>query len=228
MDGVQAGMGGLAWMGVVFLKIIFVCRRDCLIVLQVYRRELEEGGVVIDPLKASYTVKVSTCTQSHTTCTHHHTTSHTVTHHRCTPSHTHLKLVILLLEYCYLCYVSLCGWPRPPSLAPPLWQGITAREVISYFFDKETRLEWEGTLESVKVVEKLSEDTFIFHQLHKRVWPSTQRETLFCSHLCTLTDAPRPENTVGHTWMVCNFSLDHPDVPVSCPFTRLRTLSFSQ
>eukprot|EP00731_Ephydatia_muelleri_P016776 Em0009g1200a len=123
--------------------------------MKVYRRELEEGGVVVDPLKASYTVR-----------------------------------------------------------------GITAREVISYFFDKETRLEWEGTLESVKVVEKLSEDTLIFHQLHKRMWPSTQRETLFCSHLCTLTDCPRPEYTVGHTWMVCNFSMDHPDVPPSSKLIR--------
>ena len=55
-------------------------------------------------------------------------------------------------------------------------QGISAHEVIDFFFDKETRLEWEGTLESVDVVETLAEDSIIFHQLHKRVWPSTQRE----------------------------------------------------
>ena len=76
-------------------------------------------------------------------------------------------------------------------------------------------MEWEGTLESVEVVESLAEDTVIFHQLHKRVWPSTQRETLFCSHLCTLSNAPRPENMIGRTWMVCNFSVDHESVPVS-------------
>ena len=104
--------------------------------------------------------------------------------------------------------------PSPLPLSPPS-QGISANEVINFFFDKETRLEWEGTLESVDIVEALTEDTIIFHQLHKRVWPSTQRETLFCSHLCTLPNAPRPENMVGHTWMVCNFSIDHDDVPVS-------------
>ena len=93
-------------------------------------------------------------------------------------------------------------------------QGISAREVIDFFFDKETRLEWEGTLESVDVVETLAEDSIIFHQLHKRVWPSTQRETLYCSHLCQLTNAPRPDNMVGHTWMVCNFSVEHDKVPV--------------
>ena len=86
--------------------------------------------------------------------------------------------------------------------------------MIDFFFDKETRLEWEGTLESVDVVETLAEDSIVFHQLHKRVWPSTQRETLFCSHMCQLTNAPRPDNMVGHTWMVCNFSVEHDKVPV--------------
>ena len=72
-----------------------------------------------------------------------------------------------------------------------------------------------GTLESVKQVEMLTEDTIIYHQLHKRVWPSTQRETLFASHLCSLTNAPRPDNMVGRTWMVCNFSINRDDFPVS-------------
>lgn len=72
-----------------------------------------------------------------------------------------------------------------------------------------------GTIESFKVVETLAEDSIVFHQLHKRVWPSTQRDTVFCSHMCMLTNAPRPDNMVGHTWMVCNFSMDHPSVPVS-------------
>lgn len=62
----------------------------------------------------------------------------------------------------------------------------------------------------------LSEDTFVYHQLHKRVWPSTQRETLFASHLCTLINAPHPDNMVGRTWMVCNFSINRDDIPVSC------------
>lgn len=72
-----------------------------------------------------------------------------------------------------------------------------------------------GTVESFNVLETLSEDSIIFHQLHKRVWPSTQRETVFCSHLCMLSNVPQPENMLGHTWMVCNFSMDHASVPVS-------------
>ena len=68
------------------------------------------------------------------------------------------------------------------------------------------------------MVETLAEDSIVFHQLHKRVWPSTQRETLFCSHLCQLTNAPCPENMAGHTWMVCNFSMEHDKVPVRSLF----------
>lgn len=118
--------------------------------MKVYRRELEEGGVVVDPLKSFYTAN-----------------------------------------------------------------SISAREVSNFFFDFDTRMEWEGTIESADIVETLCEDTIIFHHMHKRVWPSTQRETLFCSHLCTLPNAPRAENQVGHTWMVCNFSVEHPKVPIN-------------
>ena len=78
-----------------------------------------------------------------------------------------------------------------------------------------SNLRYPGTLETVKQVEMLAEDTFIYHQLHKRVWPSTQRETLFASHLCTLINAPQPDNIVGRTWMVCNFSINRDDIPVS-------------
>ena len=102
-----------------------------------------------------------------------------------------------------------------PLRASYMVPGITAREMIKHFFAKETRLLWDGMVESVDVVETLAEDTLIFHQLHKRVWPSTQRETLYCSHMCTLTNAPSPDNIIGHTLMVCNFSMDHDKVPVS-------------
>ncbi len=115
----------------------------------------------------------------------------------------------------YITYLSSYPWF--------LLQGISAQEVTNFFFDKETRLEWEGTLESVDTVETLAEDTIVFHQLHKRVWPSTQRESLFCSHLCTLSGAPQPENMIGHTWMVCNFSMDHDSVPVCAHVSHLIT-----
>ena len=94
--------------------------------------------------------------------------------------------------------------PSPPHLC--FLCGVLVHFNLSLF---------AGTVEKMNVVETLCEDTIIFHHLHKRVWPSTQRETVFCSHLCTLVDTPKPENSVGHTWMVCNFSVDVPSVPVS-------------
>lgn len=102
-----------------------------------------------------------------------------------------------------------------PLKASYMIPGVSAREVVQHFFDKESRLDWDGTVESVDVVETLAEDTVIYHQLHKRVWPSTQRESLFCSHICTLSNTPTPDNMVGRTWMVRNFSVDHDKVPVS-------------
>lgn len=124
--------------------------------MKVHRREVEEDGVVVDPLKAQYIVK-----------------------------------------------------------------GLSAFEMANYFFEKDTRFDWEGTIEKMNVVETLTEDSIIFHQLHKRVWPSTQRESLFCSHMCSLTNEPRPENMIGHTWMVMNFSLDHDSVPPTSKLIRV-------
>ena len=112
------------------------------------------------------------------------------------------------------------------SSSSTLSQNISAREVSNFFFDYDTRMEWEGTIESAHVIETLADDTIIFHHMHKRVWPSTQRETVFCSHICTLPNAPRAENQVGHTWMVCNFSVDHDKVPVSVPSSPASSSAF--
>lgn len=74
------------------------------------------------------------------------------------------------------------------------------------------------TVESAKCVERISDDTLVFHQLHKRVWPAAARDAAFWSHM-------RPVNsnkdgldskTENLTWMVCNRSLssEHPLAPV--------------
>lgn len=54
-------------------------------------------------------------------------------------------------------------------------RGVTARELCHYFFSPDVRMEWETTLEHASVLEKCSNDTLIFLQLHKRIWPSAQR-----------------------------------------------------
>ncbi|XP_073242130.1 ceramide transfer protein-like isoform X2 [Porites lutea] len=121
--------------------------------MKVYRRDYEEGGIVLDPMKATHTVK-----------------------------------------------------------------GVTAREMAHYFYDKDVRMDWESTLESTKVLEQLSDSTLIIHQIYKRVWPSSQRDTVFLSHIREISayDAgERQENEVGRPWIVCNYSIDHPDAPTN-------------
>ncbi len=76
-----------------------------------------------------------------------------------------------------------------------------------------------GTLETCKVIETLSANTMVFHQLYKRVWPSSQRETLFMSHIREIPTSDvsleRLEYEVGNPWLSINYSIDHPGVPVS-------------
>ncbi|XP_020600875.1 collagen type IV alpha-3-binding protein-like [Orbicella faveolata] len=121
--------------------------------LKVHRRDYEEGGIVLDPMKATHTV-----------------------------------------------------------------QGVTAREMAHYFFDKDVRMDWETTLESSRVLEQLSESSVIMHQIYKRVWPSSQRDTVFLSHIREIPSydaGERQDNEVGRPWIVCNNSLDHPDAPTN-------------
>lgn len=44
-------------------------------------------------------------------------------------------------------------------------------------------MEWETTVEQASVIEKISNDTLLFLQLHKRVWPAAQRDACFWSHM---------------------------------------------
>ena len=79
-------------------------------------------------------------------------------------------------------------------------------------------------MRSIIVVEKLRDDTMIFHQIHKRVWPAAQRDALFWSHIKKWDGAGNKENTTVicdeklvpiNSWMVCNHSAEAPPVPVS-------------
>ncbi|GAB6018962.1 hypothetical protein CHUAL_000603 [Chamberlinius hualienensis] len=115
--------------------------------MRMYKREVEESGVVVDPLKAVHTVK-----------------------------------------------------------------GFTGREMCHYFFDPSVRMEWETTVETMKVVETVSEDCLVFHQVHKRVWPAAQRDALFWSHIRSV---PVTQDEEAHDiWIVCNHSTDYLDIPV--------------
>uniref|UniRef100_A0A646QCI9 Ceramide transfer protein n=1 Tax=Hemiscolopendra marginata TaxID=943146 RepID=A0A646QCI9_9MYRI len=116
--------------------------------MKMYKREVEEGGMVVDPLKAVHTVT-----------------------------------------------------------------GITGHEMCHHFFDPENRLEWENTIESMRVLEIIADNTMLFHQIHKRVWPATQRDSLFWSHIFRV---PNEEDQDAHDiWAVCNNSTEYPDSPIT-------------
>ncbi len=73
------------------------------------------------------------------------------------------------------------------------------------------------------VLEKLSDDTFIFHQIHKRVWPAAQRDALFWSHMRNVPRDPSDDESVHDSWVVVNHSTEADSHPVSTiePFNAL-------
>ncbi|XP_067644957.1 ceramide transfer protein isoform X2 [Eurosta solidaginis] len=85
--------------------------------------------------------------------------------------------------------------------------GVTGREMCHYFFMPEYRNDWETTLEDCTILEKISEDTFVFLQTHKRIWPASQRDALFWSHMRKITDGY--DDDAVDTWFVCNNSTDY-------------------
>ncbi|XP_065226191.1 ceramide transfer protein [Planococcus citri] len=102
--------------------------------------------------------------------------------------------------------------------------GFTAYEICNYFFKPEFRYEWETTLEAngMEVLEMLSDDTLIFHQIHKRVWPTTQRDAVFWSHMRQVPKDEQDDQSVYDSWVVVNHSTDvksHP--PNSGKFVRI-------
>lgn len=93
-------------------------------------------------------------------------------------------------------------------------KGITGYELCKYFFDPDIRMEWEATIESSKVIEKLSDDSLIFHQVVKRVWPSAQRDSVFWSHMRAFEIENKPNKNGVKDWIVVNYSCDHEKAPV--------------
>ena len=72
-------------------------------------------------------------------------------------------------------------------------------------------MEWDATLEASTVVEWLSKDTVVTHQVHKRVWPATQRDSLFWS---TIRHCPSEDDEGPDYWIVANCSTEHNQCPV--------------
>ncbi|EDV26993.1 uncharacterized protein TRIADDRAFT_22163 [Trichoplax adhaerens] len=103
------------------------------------------------------------------------------------------------------------GVALDPLRAQHIVDGVTGHEVCNIFFDKDVRMEWETTLESTKVIEEISQDTLVFHQLIKRVWPTAQRDMCFASHMRPVVRLENDSNPTGvDPWIVVNYSIDHP------------------
>lgn len=66
-------------------------------------------------------------------------------------------------------------------------------------------------MDSSNVVEWLSEDTFICHNIIKRVWPASQRDALFWTHIRHMQGDTDEEPDL---WLVINYSTDHENIPV--------------
>uniref|UniRef100_A0A914YYH3 START domain-containing protein n=1 Tax=Panagrolaimus superbus TaxID=310955 RepID=A0A914YYH3_9BILA len=92
-------------------------------------------------------------------------------------------------------------------------EGISAKEYITCFFKAEFKPEWDDTLVKLNVVETLDPTTLVIHQLHKKVWPAAQRESLFWSHLEEISD--QKEEDAFDAWIVCNHNIDRDDVPLT-------------
>ena len=103
-----------------------------------------------------------------------------------------------------------------------------------------------ATIENFNLVETLSDNAVIVYQTHKvnlhlpkkkkklinnilqliwlplvvfqRVWPASQRDVLYLSAIRKIlaTNENDPD-----TWLVCNFSVDHDNAPVSLPLIHL-------
>lgn len=64
----------------------------------------------------------------------------------------------------------------------------------------------------MKTIEILTNNTSILHQVHKRVWPSAQRESLFWSQRLDVS-AYRDVDAIN-AFFVCNHDTERTDVPV--------------
>lgn len=105
------------------------------------------------------------------------------------------------------------GMVVDPLKACHFVKGVSAREMCHYFFMPEYRNDWETTLEEMTILEKVSPDTLVFLQTHKRIWPASQRDALFWSHMKNVKDDVDKDSY--NTWAVINHSIERDDYPVS-------------
>jgi len=108
--------------------------------------------------------------------------------------------------------VEIDGLVCDPLKAVHSVKGVSAREYIHYFFDPQYKSQWDDTLVEMRTVEQISPDTVVLQQLHKRIWPTAQRESLFWSHTRKVNSHKDPN--AHDLYMVCNKDCERPDTPL--------------
>ncbi|KAI6195317.1 Collagen type IV alpha-3-binding protein [Aphelenchoides besseyi] len=95
-------------------------------------------------------------------------------------------------------------------------KGVTAREFIDIFFDPNLKQEWDDTLTRCSLVDRLSDNTVVIHQIHKKVWPAAQRESLFWSTREQIS-RDKLDSNAHSGFIVCNHDCEREDVPLTDP-----------
>jgi len=98
-----------------------------------------------------------------------------------------------------------------PLKACHVVKGVTAREMCHYFFMPEYRNDWETTLDDMTILEQISSDTIVFLKTHKRIWPASQRDALFWSHMKKVK--VKADAEARDEWLVCNHSIEDKNYP---------------
>ncbi|THD23381.1 Collagen type IV alpha-3-binding protein [Fasciola hepatica] len=97
-----------------------------------------------------------------------------------------------------------------PLQAVHVVPGVTAREMCSYFWDVRYRMDWEFTIDQAPtVLEVCGDDTVVLHQVYKRVWPTTQRDSVFWSHIRQVSTRFPPTLTKGDNQPAGDVSRTH-------------------
>uniref|UniRef100_A0A0K0F4U2 Collagen type IV alpha-3-binding protein (inferred by orthology to a human protein) n=1 Tax=Strongyloides venezuelensis TaxID=75913 RepID=A0A0K0F4U2_STRVS len=109
--------------------------------------------------------------------------------------------------------VEIDGMICDPLKAYHYVNGVTAKEFLKYFYEFEYKKEWDDTLVKGTLVEQISPDLAIIHQLHKRIWPSAQRESLFWSHYRNVSE--HKDEECYDAYIVCNHDIQRDDVPLT-------------
>ncbi|KAF2368118.1 START domain [Trinorchestia longiramus] len=104
-------------------------------------------------------------------------------------------------------------------------RGATAHEMTFNFWSTELRFEWDVTVEQLNVLDSIDDHTIVVLQIHKRVWPIAQRDSLVWSHIRRI-DSTHPQilkldKKPYDAWLVSNRSTSHPDAPLDANRVRV-------